>query len=240
MKIHTYYKLIPALGQKGQEAILRMWSENWDRAGFQPIVLGQQDAEKHPDFGIYSDHVRSMPAMNHHTPEYEHACFFRWIAMAHVGGGLMADYDCFNAGFGPEDVVWKEMTIYEPPHVPCLVSGSSMEYERVINDIFMKFNLSMYQDWLKPHSRNGKGVSDMLILANHSDQLNGVDLVRQYKKDGMAGAKAIHFSNSSCGGNKVKVIKSWLKTQSTSLWPMAAPSKHSTGTCRSGNGTDCQ
>jgi len=221
----------------GQEAILKMWCDNWKQAGFDPVVIGQQQAEAHPGFSNFQEYVTAMPAMNYHTPDYEHACFYRWMAMAQIGGGLMADYDCFNAGFEPEDVVFKDMTIYEPPHVPCLVSGSSLEYERVIQ-IFMSFHPGMYQEWLKPHSRNGTGVSDMLILANHSDQLNGVDLVRQYSPDGMPGAKAIHFSNSSCGGNKIPTIASWLKTQSTSSWPTEAPKKRLKGIFRSGKKTD--
>ena len=223
------------MGQSGQEQILRLWVDNWKQAGFDPVVIGQQQAEAHPSYDEFRNYVTKMPFMN--VFEYELACFLRWMAMAHIGGGLMADYDCFNAGFEPGDVIFKDMTIYEPPHVPCLVSGSSLEYERVIQ-IFMNFNIGMYKDWLKPHSRNGKGVSDMLILANHSDQLNGVDMVRQYNKDGMSGAKAIHFSNSSCGGQKFKAIQSWLKTQSTSSWPTEAPKKRLKGIFRSGKKTD--
>jgi len=227
------------MGQQGQEEILRLWVDNWKQAGFDPVVIGQQQAEAHPGFNEFKERITAMPMMNHNIPDYEHACFFRWIAMANVGGGLMADYDCFNAGFEPEDVVFKDMTIYEPPHVPCLVSGSSLEYERVIQ-IFMNFNIGMYKDWLKPHSRNGQGVSDMLVLANHSDQLEGKDLVRQYDPSGMKGSKAIHFSNRSCGGNKVKVIKEWLKTQSTSSWRTAAPKKRSKGIFQFGKETDSQ
>lgn len=226
------------MGTDGQQILLGLWCENWKKAGFEPVVIGENHAMEHPNFRAFSDHVRSFTPMNYHTPEYEHACFYRWMAMAHIGGGLMADYDCLNSGFRPEDVVDKEMTIYEPPHVPCLVSGSALEYERVIQ-IFMDFRTAMYKDWLKKHSRGGTGVSDMLILANHSDQLNGKDVVREYNRDGMSEAKAIHFSNASCGGKKIAAIKSWM-TQSKSSWGTAAPSKPSTGTCRCGSGCDCQ
>ena len=126
----------------------------------------------------------------------------------------MADYDCFNNGFRPEDVDSNEMTIYEPPHVPCLVSGTSAEYERVIQ-IFMNFNTNMYKDWLKAHSRGGMAVSDMLILANHSDQLRGKSCVAHWDPNGANDAKAIHFCNACCGGKKIEAIQSWLKTQRT-------------------------
>lgn len=239
MRIHAYFKPIKEIGPVGQQRLIDLWKQNWSGAGFEPVIIGPPQAEAHPLYPEYSRHVIGMPMMNYHTPAYDHSCFFRWLAMAQVGGGLMADYDCFNAGFKPEEVEPEAMTIYEPPHVPCLVSGSKSEFERVVK-IFMDFRLKMYKQWLLPHSRGGQGVSDMLILANHSDQVKGKDIVREWTKDGVDKAKAIHFATSRCGPNKIAIIESWTKTRSTSSSATGEPRQSSTGTCQCGSGSGCR
>lgn len=196
----------------GQQHILRLWCENWQSHGFEPVILTQHHAESHPNFLALDSHIRVMPLMN--NSDYEMACFHRWLAMANVGGGLMADYDCFNNGFRKDDVDQSgQITIYQPPHVPSLVSGPSLEYERVINEIFMKFSTSQYKDWLKAHSKGGTAVSDMLILANTPELLNGKDIVREfrYHDDSWKSAKAIHFCNGGTGGRKLECITAWLQ-----------------------------
>lgn len=135
--------------------------------------------------------------------------------MAYVGGGLMADYDCFNNGFTPEDISdSKILTVYCPPHVPCLVSGPALEYERVVREIFMRFKPSDYKDWLKKHTRNGTAIQDMLVLANHSDQIEGKDIVREfsYKSEDWKKAKAIHFCHAGTNCRQLECIKQWLQT----------------------------
>jgi len=212
MNIYTYYKPIQAMGGKAQELIIDIWKKSWIGAGFVPVVIGENEARSNPMFPRYSDIMAVKPLMN--MADYELACFFRWAAMSQIGGGLMADYDCLNNGFSPDDIQETEMTIYEPPHIPCLVSGSALEYHRMM-EMFMRFNISDYKDWLKPHSHGGKGTSDMLILANYPEEFKTMPYVRQYTDNGWETSKAIHFSNRSCGGQKLSEMNKWLKTLST-------------------------
>ena len=239
MKVYTYYKDVPSLNKNGQIKLLECWSNNWADKGFDPVVMGENDAKLHPNFHAFTDRMGSFPMMNHNNPGYDMACFHRFMAMTQLGGGLMSDYDCLNNHFKPCDIVVGEMTVYCPPHVPCLVSGSALEYERII-DLFMQFDPSMYKEWLHEHSNGGTAVMDMLILANYPDHINGVPYVKEYSTKGWEKSKAIHFPSCKCGPKKLDIMNKWTQTQSTSSWPTAAPSKPSTDTFRCGNGTDFQ
>lgn len=43
MKIYTYFEDI---NHSGQEKLLELWKESWQRQGFEAIVLGEKDAKK--------------------------------------------------------------------------------------------------------------------------------------------------------------------------------------------------
>ena len=52
------------------------------QAGWEPVVLSLQDAEKHPQYDSFKHTVDSL-----HLDEFSTLLFTRWIAMAGVDGG---------------------------------------------------------------------------------------------------------------------------------------------------------
>merc|ERR1719330_2322865 len=69
---------------------------------------------------------------------YNQFCYYRWLAMATVGGGFMSDYDVFPLNTSPDDFKDGTFSIYEATQhdsnnggIPCLMSGSGAEWERM-------------------------------------------------------------------------------------------------------------
>lgn len=213
MNIYTYFVPIGLIEERTQRRVLEWWRQTWSRAGWNPVILSEVIARTHPRFDSYSAVMRKKPLMN--SAQYELACFYRWMATAAAGGGVQCDYDCINNGLTPEDIAPLladgKMTIYEPAHVPSLVSGSAAEFERMC-DLFAGFEVSQYKPHMIAESQGGTKVSDMFILANFPEQFRPNKIVWEFHREpGWQTAKAIHFSNWACEGiGKENAIPRWL------------------------------
>lgn len=202
------------IDQKRERKILNWWKFTWFRAGWNPVVLSINEAKSHPRWEWYSNEINNKPMMN--STEYESACFHRWMAVAAIGGGIQSDYDCMNNGLRSEHLTDEikdgSLTIYEPAHVPSLVSGSKEEFDRMC-ELFAGFRVSDYKPEMMAESMNGTRVSDMFILANHTDRFKTKKIVWEFHREpGWQSAKAIHFSNWSCDGiGKENAIPAWLQ-----------------------------
>jgi len=124
--MHTFFHAI----SPDTHDLLRLWKDEWTRAGFNPVVLTLDDAKRHPDF----EEVETKMALLHGKRDYNALCFYRWLAMAASGGGWMSDYDTFPMNF-PIEVALKlpnggMFTSYQR-HIPALMSGSEDEWNRV-------------------------------------------------------------------------------------------------------------
>lgn len=101
--MHTYHEAVEQISSwYDAEALLAQWSREWESSGWEPVVLGRSMAERHPRWRWFRDAVAELPSVN--AAAYEAACFHRWMAMAVVGGGFMADADVLPnniAGWDP-------------------------------------------------------------------------------------------------------------------------------------------
>jgi hypothetical protein len=117
MKVFTYYMPVPDLwSEESQRALIDIWARSWAKAGWEPVVLTEDDAKAHPGFSHYREKFWALPTEYGH--DYEGGCFMRWLAVARAGGGMMVDYDVINYGFLPSHIfVENKMTIYadNPP-----------------------------------------------------------------------------------------------------------------------------
>ena len=112
MKIYTYYEELPAgaAGTPGeyfkrQEELIELWKYSWKKQGFDPVVLGPQDAEKYPNYDKLMVNIKKyhkkITGANIEN-DYELACFKRWFAYATCPGYyLTSDYDIINFSFKP-------------------------------------------------------------------------------------------------------------------------------------------
>lgn len=114
---------------RGDLDLIELWKEEWSKAGFRPRILTLADAKKNRYFKEMEDVVSPL-----FGDGYDAMCFYRWLAMASVGGGWMSEADTFPTNFPlsegfnlPQDGI---LSSYET-HVPALLSGSAEEWTRV-------------------------------------------------------------------------------------------------------------
>ena len=144
----------------GDGPAVDVWREVWSKAGWDPKVLTQNDAAKHPRYDEMVDRFMTYPTSN--PPGYELACYLRYLAMAEAGGGFMTDYDVVNVNVPPPPQCdWLPndgaFTTHEN-FVPSLATGSAAEFERVVGEFYD----ADVQDVLAA-TNSGNQVSDMIL-----------------------------------------------------------------------------
>ena len=122
----------------GDEPALEVWRDVWAKAGWDPVVLSQKDAERHPRYDEMVRRFSEYPTVN--VPGYELACYLRYLAMAVVGGGFMTDYDVINVNVPPPPTCdWLPndgaFTTHEK-FVPSVATGTAAEFDRVVNEFY--------------------------------------------------------------------------------------------------------
>lgn len=194
-KVYTYFAPVESEGGKAeQQRILAIWRAQWLANGWQPVVLTEEDAQRHPDYESLKAHFASLPTIN--RPGYEMACWLRWVAMAATGGGLMVDYDTLPFDFHPPIEVHGVPNYSVLPRIladngpcPCSVFGTVDQ-----------FNSALF--WFRENPDKCTGVesnhphaSDQIAVQSGEPWWTS-DVCGQY--EGAIDRKLIHFGHFSC------------------------------------------
>lgn len=116
-KVYTYLDRPDDVTQAG---MVELWRRSWDARGWEPVLLDEGTARRHPLFDLFDATVRSYPTVN--PPNYEAACFVRWLALDWVGGGLLTDYDVLNHSFpAPATFPDAPVVALDDERIPCAV-----------------------------------------------------------------------------------------------------------------------
>jgi len=161
--IYTFFE--PAyessLSQKSLLLQLETWRTSWMNAGWKAVILTLKDAEQHY---LYSHFKKAFDEARFPVSKYDQMCFYRWLAMAKVGGGWMSDYDTMPLYSNPAESLTLpnngKFTSYQG-HIPSLMVGNALEWKRMSN--------LMYQFYL---SNDRYFYSDMLALMDIQHQTN--------------------------------------------------------------------
>ncbi|MFN5119072.1 MAG: hypothetical protein ACK5FE_14295 [Cyanobacteriota bacterium] len=186
--VYTYYEDIGSdLGP-----LLDFWADTWARNGWTPVVLGPEDALKHPMYEKFVNHCSSLPTVN--NPKYELACYLRWLAFASAGGGLMVDNDVMNHSYSPSRLEdGRGVLILDSGRVPCALMAS--DTQSILDEILAADSTQAGLEFGKPH------MSDMTILmASHFP--NSQNCVC-FGSPGWEAAELVHYSTHSlivCAG----------------------------------------
>ncbi len=199
MRIYSYFGGVPEINPEGELRLITLWRKHHEALGFEPVILNEFIARKHPYFEEYDKAIVAMPSVN--PDGYERACYLRWLALAQVGGGLMTDYDLFvlpkvgvDQAMIERGLTTARIKVYENV-VPCMVTGSAEAYL----DQCRRF--ASYVPTKCDMFNNRAHTSDMMILAAQSDagEFDRVHLVRSWGDTNWKDAPAVHFSNASMG-----------------------------------------
>lgn len=195
MNIFGYYTDVPALVRLDELKLVCLWRERW-AGGWTPVVLNEYIARKHPYFEEYDKAISAIPSVN--PDGYERACWLRHLALAQVGGGYMADFDCIPYP-STDEVRLAEM---DSPRLqmfqkcaPSLFYASKQAAENICRE-FAKGTWG-------PQEINGKiHLSDMYSLAAMPPEMvERHDLVKGYGDEGWETAPFVHFSSGSMKPN---------------------------------------
>lgn len=111
MNVYTYYMPVPGLwSEDSQRKLIDVWARSWKKQGWNPVVMDESYASRHPRFREFKQKFWTLPTEYGH--DYEGACFMRYAAMSTVGGGMMVDYDVINYYFPPCEPDPKRMLFY--------------------------------------------------------------------------------------------------------------------------------
>lgn len=165
--------------RKADQELLDVWKTAWYAAGWEPKVIGLEEAKRNPKYPAFVDRLRKVKLYGNggRNQEYNEYCFLRFLAMAAVGGGTMADIDMFPLGKSTEALqnsspdrftVYQE-TLNKAGPVPSLCSGTGDEWNRIGESIL---DIAMWQP------TEGGGWSDMMALMRlYKSQPNSMTLL---------------------------------------------------------------
>jgi hypothetical protein len=191
------------------DELLQLWELSWRRRGWEPRILGLEDAKRHPRFNEFNDRITTYPTANNRT--YEDACYHRWLALHGAGGGWLCDTDTINFAFFPQ-IRALPFEIPEQAYVPCiawLAPGGT----RAI-DLIMEYG--PVPKWPADCQAEKNHISDMLIMQNRLQ--TGLDLgdtdqavAREFGEFDWKRFPLTHFSHSRTVGagyaSKVEAIQ---------------------------------
>jgi len=189
--IYTFFQDVN--GGYGDGPLIELWKEYWAAAGWEPKVINLETAMQHPDFEAYNEALKEVPLGD--KPDYDRLCFLRWLAMAAVGGGYMADVDVLPLWPVGHEKSYKAISDGKfnvhcgarGGEVPCLMSGAAANWHRMA--------FSILEDGIRHKDKDVKLWSDMLALQDI--MANG-------------GGTAVEVSNTVIQGYHVV---NWLKSQ---------------------------
>ena len=139
MKIFCYYKKDAIFSY--QEKIIDLWKLSWKLSGFDPVVLGEEDAKRHPFYETFVEKIKSIHYLiknKRNITEYGLNCFVRWLAYANQKSErfLVSDYDIINFGFTRNN--FGEKLNFMNGYCPCLVSGTPKQFENLANSFIIE------------------------------------------------------------------------------------------------------
>ena len=172
---------------QGTGSVLDLWKKSWIKQGWNPVVLGEVDAAKHPLYDQFRAKVRSFPTVN--PGGFDYHAWMRWLAMANIGG-FSTEPDVIN--YGLTDIIEPDdMTIYSV--TPAMAFGTKDQYTELCKDI-INHKLRVEDSYQgKPH------ISDQDFLAYYAEPSGRVKFDRSgvtccdYTLHGWEIAPVVHY-----------------------------------------------
>jgi hypothetical protein len=205
--IMTYYDIDPDNNPNVQNQIIEMWKKTWTRFGYNPVVLTEWDATKHPEYDAIKSILKNLKTDSHRKTAL--AKFYRWLAFDYTGGGLYTEYDVFpNSMFTTEDIPQQEaVNLLETNDL------SAVKADRA----GLKFLIETIKDHDYSSSIMMPSDKDIILKDKTAFWLREQNTVSPWSYARWSEAHLVHFSykackNASASVNKPMIIEQYLKT----------------------------
>jgi len=194
--MHTFYHL----ESREEDQVVELWRKEWTNAGFDTRVLTLEDAVRHPAF----KEVEGIMETLHGIRSHEAMCFYRWFAMAALGGGWMSESDTFPINFplneGTSLPNGGIFTSFQA-HIPALMSGTGVEWNRVANlliDVIQKIPGDVKTDIIAFKFLRDERIGDINFQFPPENVHRGFayDAPRKVDCEIMTKVRAVHISHS--------------------------------------------
>lgn len=202
VKLYTYFNDVPGISPFDSYKLILLWMEHWKAVGFEPFVLTEWHASKHPMFEKFNAVVSAFPSVN--SPEYERACWIRWLAFSAMGGGYMSDYDVFPVKLGKlrgvtlPEYTGRDLSSVQILQGSCCCPSYVFAMSRTIDalcELFMSGKYGRKDQGGREHWSDMYAIEQLVIEGNPIIQRHNT--VVGYGDAGWEKSPAVHFSNGS-------------------------------------------
>lgn len=191
MKVSCFYEPIGSVSKDILE-IQKLWKHSWAKYDWEPVVVGINEAKKHPEYEFFSNLKLINFSIN--GKENTRLCYTRWLAYQ-ISGGFWCDYDVMNYGFSPNDLNFSN---YQEN--PVFLSGAGScgyateaGYKKII-DTYIEASSRDF-DFLKNFVQ-GNDINDMTIMRfSHSHDWYIEGFCQDYTRDFWEKSKLVHFAH---------------------------------------------
>ena len=176
--MYTYFERVEpdwtGMSHKDHADLLQFWNDSWYQAGWNPVVLSQQDALR-METALYGErHARSLHDTLAELAPYTRMLLHRWMAMSERGGWY-CDYDVFplfSLKHHPQahdffDLPSSVLTLHEMV-APTLVSGSAAAWQNMTRRLIK-------HAWLDRQGKERSFWTDDLALLDIRYEARGVE-----------------------------------------------------------------
>jgi len=115
-----------------EEELIRKWKENWSNYGYDPQVLGIEDARKLPEYEYFEEKIEDLFSTESAKGKRNFKlkeCYYRYLAMAATGGGMMVDLDTTPVSMVQSKEPPEQFTLY------CQVNSPSNAQNHLLQDL---------------------------------------------------------------------------------------------------------
>ena len=204
--IMTYHDLDPDVNQQAQNQLIDMWKKTWTRFGYNPVVLTEWDASKHPDYKDIKSKLSKFKIDSNKKSTL--AKFYRWLAIDYSGGGFYTEYDIFpNSMFTSDDLPKDEaVNLLQDNDVTAVVADRAG----------LKFLIDTIRDYDYDTAKNLPSDKDIILKDKTAFFLRQHKIVSLWSTPRWAEGKLVHFSYNACRNasatvNKPTIIEQYLK-----------------------------
>jgi hypothetical protein len=173
-KIYTYYENI---NFKQQDELVELWKKSWESNGFEPVVLGLEDAKRSAFYSEFVEKIQLLVLEITGKPisKYGLSCYLRWLAYSTQESTerfLASDYDVINTNFTPVQLIEsKEKLCFMDNLCPCLAYGTPEQFLSFCKDIIFRTSKNLERIKLEYVKNNGSCYHDQNFLLLNEQEL---------------------------------------------------------------------